>query len=88
MLTVADLHRAIGLVKSLTVAVPVQVDVFPLAAVAVKVTTFGPTLEQLKVEGLTHKLTYPVEPLLIPVAVIEPLPAELNTTIALRHFAT
>lgn len=26
-------------------------------------------------------------PLLIPVAVIEPLPAELSTTIALRHFA-
>lgn len=52
MLTVADLHRAIGLVKSFTVAVPVQVEVFPLAAVAVKVTTLVPTFEQLNVVGV------------------------------------
>ena len=90
---VIDWHLATGLVKSFTVTVAVQVLDNPATLVTVSVTTLLPTFEQLKVVLLKlrfnpFELQRSVLPLLIPAGEIDPLPALLNATIALRHFAT
>ncbi len=89
----AGLHLAIGLVKSFTVTVPVQVLDKPATLVTVSVTTLAPMLLQLKVVLLNAKvsplaLQRSVLALLIPAAEMEPFPALLSTTIAFLHLAT
>ena len=50
-------QSAAGGVTSTTVTIAVHVEVFPLWSVAVKVTVFAPTFEQLNEEGVTLKVT-------------------------------
>jgi hypothetical protein len=89
----AGLHLAIGLVKSFTVTVPVQVLDKPATLVTVNVTTLAPMLLQLKVVLLKAKVSplalhRSVLALLIPAAETEPFPALLSTTMAFLHLAT
>src|ERR1044071_5625320 len=51
-LTVTSWHRATGGASSATVIVAVQVEVFPLASVTVKVTTLSPRVVQSKMSGV------------------------------------
>ena len=78
------LQSAVGLVTSLTVTLAVQVRVFPLASVAVKVTTLMPKLAQVKVDGVRVKLKLQLSELPLFTAVggtvIEPLAPRFAVT--------
>ena len=59
-LAMTSLHFATGRVTSLTVTVAVQVEVFPLPSLTVRVTRFAPTLLQVKLLATTDcRLTVP-----------------------------
>jgi hypothetical protein len=75
---------ATGAVLSCTVTVALQVALFPLLSVTVKVTVLNPTFEQLNVEGLTVILAIPQaseDPLSTFAAVIVPFPLASNTSV-------
>jgi hypothetical protein len=79
--TVTFWQTAVGGVISLTVTVAVQVDVFPLLSVTVRVTVFAPTLEQVNEEGETDNEAIPHAselPLFTCAAVIVAAPDELR----------
>ena len=76
---------------SSTVTVAVQVEVFPLASVTVKVTTFAPTFAQLKLEGDTLNEameSLSVLPPSIWEAVIEAEPVPSSCTVIFWQIAT
>ena len=89
--TVMFRHNAVGETVSSTVTVELQVAVFPLVSVTVKMTVFVPTSEQLKLLGETDREAIPqlsVDPLSTSAAEIVALPAASNETVILEQLAT
>src|SRR5688500_8959496 len=81
---------AVGATLSSTVTVAVQVEVFPLTSVTVKVTVFGPTLAQVKLVISKARLWIPhasLLPLSICAAVIVALPDASNCTVMFWQIA-
>ena len=82
---------ATGRTVSITVTVPVHVEVLPLLSVTVKVTVLAPTLAQVKLEGLTDSVAMPqasVEPLLTWAAVTLTVPDAFRYLVMFLQLAT
>ena len=78
--TVISVQTALGSMSSSTVTVDVQVDVFPLGSVAIKVTVFAPTSVQENASGVAESETEQLsaDPLSTSFAVMETFPEASN----------